>query len=87
MPLVCVQCSRHTHLVCDTHVTTLREAIALGANASVPLLCAATAPFFQPQLSFFIKFTFYVPQGRAENRLLLFGGSVSNYNFSPLATE
>ena len=58
VPMVCVQCSGHTHLVCDTPVATLRAAIALGANACVPLLCAASTcssfqPFFRTPLSFF----------------------------------
>ena len=60
--LLCVRFSCTQNVSAATDIETLGEAMAVGADASV--------------ISFFL-FAFYVPQGRPENRLLLFGSSVS----------
>ena len=52
-----------------------------------PYTCSFFQPFLRPELSFFLKFIFYLPQGRPGKRLLRLEAQVLNYNFSPLATE
>ena len=83
VPLVCVQCSRHTHL-CVSHMLPHSVQRSLRSEwISVPLLCAASTCllFFSAILSTtaFILWP--------ENRLYSMVVSFLNYNFSPLATE
>ena len=90
----CVFSALGAHIWCDTHVSTLRAAVALGANACVTLLFAASTcffflPFFRSHISFFFFLNMYSTccKDCQNTRFYCLAAHFLNYYFSPLATE